>query len=663
MTPISLATELERALGRLRLIPSGCEILDGSERIIVEPRVMQVLVALAQAEGAVVSRQTLIITCWDGRAVSEDAINRALSRIRQLAQTTGAFNLRTVRKVGYRLDVATRSEALPDISVSKLIQDKAPDQKGRRRPIGLWVGIGLIIVFSIMIWWMTGGFPRESHIVRINVSDITVAGEQSAAQAADLRARLEDTLSRIRDVRLIEGPHSGADAEYQLTGALSGPAVSPEITLRLSRLKDHNRVWTSHFIERPGMPLTSSQQAVAAAAQYVTLILKTDPGTSASASSAAPPEIAGKVTAARQTLAQAHDARSHRDWDRFKALMYDVDRRADDVLAQAPRNAGALMLKYQLLALPRYPRTGEDQVRFAKRLSQAEAYLAQAVEAAPDDPEVLSAAAQAAVVRQDWAASDRFFTRALAIDPNAPDANLWYGYYLGLMNRCSEGLDYARKAAALVPNDAWRQLAVPRLLLCDGKTKAAGELYAAALKREPGNVFILREVYMMRLAQRDAKALLALNDYMHGLWQGRPPQPVASLMARIAAGAEMLNGKPAAYDQLLQADLKALDQPINETAGFGPTVGDSLFRLGLEYAEAGNGEAATGCFMRAVNEGALPLPWALPYGAIPIPSLTTQRADYKALWKSTPQLNELTRQRKANRSLLRVVGFGANSGA
>lgn len=663
MTPISLATEPERALGRLRLIPSGCEIVDESERIIVEPRVMQVLVALAQAEGEVVSRQTLVLTCWDGRAVSEDAINRVLSRIRQLAQTTGAFSLRTVRKVGYRLDVATRSEALPDLSVSEVIQDKSPDQKERQRPTRLWVGIGLIIAVSVISWWMTGRITHESQVVHVSVSDITVAGEQSAAQAADLRARLEDTLSRIRDVQLIEGPHSGTDAEYQLTGALSGPAASPEITLRLSRLKDRNRVWTSHFIERPGMPLTSSQQAVAAAAQYVTLILKADPGTGANPSPAAPPEIAGKVTAARQTLAQAHDARSHRDWDRFKVLMDDVDRQADDVLAQAPRNAGALMIKYQLLALPRYPRTDEDQVRFAKRMSQAEAYLAQAVEAAPDDPEVLSAAAQAAVVRQDWAAGDRFFTRALAIDPNAPDANLWYGYYLGLMNRCSEGLVFARKAAALVPNDPWRQLAVPRLLLCDGKTKAADKLYVAALKREPGNVFILREVYIMRLAQRDAKALLALNDYMHGLWHGRPPQPVASLMARIAAAAEMLNGKPSAYDLLLQADLKALGQPISETAGFGPTVGDSLFRLGLEYAEAGNGETATACFTRAVNEGALPLPWALPYGAIPIPSSTTQRADYRALWKSTPQLNELTQQRKANRSWLRAIGFGANSGA
>jgi Tfp pilus assembly protein PilF len=66
---------------------------------------MQVLVALAGADGAVVSREDLISRCWDGRIVGENAINRVISRVRSLGATLGdgAFRIETINKVGYRL--------------------------------------------------------------------------------------------------------------------------------------------------------------------------------------------------------------------------------------------------------------------------------------------------------------------------------------------------------------------------------------------------------------------------------------------------------------------------------------------------------------------------------------------------------------------------------
>jgi hypothetical protein len=55
---------------------------------------MQVLVALAQAQGAVVSRDSLIARCWEGGYVGEDAINRAIWRLRKLAESGGDFAVR-----------------------------------------------------------------------------------------------------------------------------------------------------------------------------------------------------------------------------------------------------------------------------------------------------------------------------------------------------------------------------------------------------------------------------------------------------------------------------------------------------------------------------------------------------------------------------------------
>ena len=66
---------------------------------------MQVLVALAGANGEILSRDDLIQACWEGRIVSENAIDRVISKLRRLAETVagGSFHIETITKVGYRL--------------------------------------------------------------------------------------------------------------------------------------------------------------------------------------------------------------------------------------------------------------------------------------------------------------------------------------------------------------------------------------------------------------------------------------------------------------------------------------------------------------------------------------------------------------------------------
>ncbi len=105
MAPIILAHEERFAIGRTNVIPSVRTVRSADRQEIVEPRVMQVLVALAKAEGAVLSRDDLVAACWDGRIVGDDAINRVMSRLRRLADGIGAhsFVIETVTRVGYRL--------------------------------------------------------------------------------------------------------------------------------------------------------------------------------------------------------------------------------------------------------------------------------------------------------------------------------------------------------------------------------------------------------------------------------------------------------------------------------------------------------------------------------------------------------------------------------
>lgn len=102
---VDLAREQNFSLGEFRVSPSTREVLTPRRSEIVEPRVMQALVRLVRAQGAVVSRDDLVQSCWGGRVVSEDAINRCIAKIRQLAERDGGpwFAIETVPRVGYRL--------------------------------------------------------------------------------------------------------------------------------------------------------------------------------------------------------------------------------------------------------------------------------------------------------------------------------------------------------------------------------------------------------------------------------------------------------------------------------------------------------------------------------------------------------------------------------
>src|SRR5438270_171898 len=102
---IDLAQEADFDLGSLRVRPARCEVAGDGLSQTLQRRVMQVLVALAEARGSVVSHNDLVIRCWRGLSVSDDAIVRCISMLRKLAADypDASFAIETIPGVGYRL--------------------------------------------------------------------------------------------------------------------------------------------------------------------------------------------------------------------------------------------------------------------------------------------------------------------------------------------------------------------------------------------------------------------------------------------------------------------------------------------------------------------------------------------------------------------------------
>lgn len=153
---IDLAHEPDFAIGYLNVHPSTRELSRGDERYVIEPRVMQVLVALHRAGGAVVSKDDLAQSCWEGRVVGEDAINRVLSRLRKVSEGIGkgALHVETVTRVGYRLRY--EGVAVPS-TADVILQDSFTRKPVNRRAI--MAGAGVALIGAAGSWFLYRRFP------------------------------------------------------------------------------------------------------------------------------------------------------------------------------------------------------------------------------------------------------------------------------------------------------------------------------------------------------------------------------------------------------------------------------------------------------------------------------------------------------------------------
>jgi Tol biopolymer transport system component/DNA-binding winged helix-turn-helix (wHTH) protein len=174
---ISLAEEEDFSLGPLRARPAAREVSIGDRVETIEPRVMQVLVILARAAGAVVSREQLIDRCWGGRVVGDDAVNKAIVKVRALAGLSEepAFEIETIPRVGYRLRQCQEntSKAIPVPTASPVVSVKTRSWR--------WMGLAAaaIVIAASAVAALSSYLRREpewivaeSHLPFISTPEI-----------------------------------------------------------------------------------------------------------------------------------------------------------------------------------------------------------------------------------------------------------------------------------------------------------------------------------------------------------------------------------------------------------------------------------------------------------------------------------------------------------
>ena len=158
LTAASLAEQADFRIGSVTVYPSIRIVAAGDRREKVEPRVMQVLIALAQAANEVLTRDELFERCWGGVFVGDDSLNRAVAGVRRIAShlADDSFTIETIPRTGYRLVSEHGPQMLEDDAVA--VDDPIPLASSggisRRWLVagGAAVGLGAALVF-----WTRGG--------------------------------------------------------------------------------------------------------------------------------------------------------------------------------------------------------------------------------------------------------------------------------------------------------------------------------------------------------------------------------------------------------------------------------------------------------------------------------------------------------------------------
>ena len=188
---IDLGQEQDFQLGELTVRPSLRQVADRAGRSeVVEPRVMQVLVALARASGDILTREALTVLCWEGRIVGEDAINRVMSRLRRLTQGIGdgSFRIETITKVGYRLvlcgsDVAEQPETAP--SDTKQRAAFLPPTRRFVLGAGLLASLGTIGTYAVL-WGRNNKhvpLPEAARMMDLGQAALCKCNAEGASEA------------------------------------------------------------------------------------------------------------------------------------------------------------------------------------------------------------------------------------------------------------------------------------------------------------------------------------------------------------------------------------------------------------------------------------------------------------------------------------------------
>ena len=270
-----IANTAERLnVGEWLLDPATNEISRGDERVHLEPKAVDLLIALASRANQVVSREELLSQVWSGVVVGDDVLTQGIIKLRKaLGDTSGEPRyIQTIPKRGYRLVAAVNRPRGKPASPGSL----------RRY---YWIAGACVLAVAVLLGLWLYVVEENSPLAMISADAIKAARIDASPKitvysfkeiAGDARqsllargftSRLITDLGRLPDVRVITLPAQSVQAaaqgesgrgSYVVAGDVQSSAGKIRLYVRLVDAASGESLWSEQY-DRPYSDLLALQ--------------------------------------------------------------------------------------------------------------------------------------------------------------------------------------------------------------------------------------------------------------------------------------------------------------------------------------------------------------------------------------------------------------------
>lgn len=464
--PVDLSNEADFSFGRMQVRPSLREVTLANRRENLEPRVMQVLVALAHKRGETVSRDELLRRCWEGRAVGDDAMNRCISRLRKLADE-GGFAIEAIPRIGYRLSEDLPAPPIPD----------APKRWYRRRAVlPVAIALSALLLAGFLLWPTPAKLPvHAAPPERVAVLPFEALSVDKDAQLFG-KAVAEQIVAVLNDSQVLAiAPKRGgaAAADYVLDGSVRRDAAGLHATVHISRTATGATLWTGQFDQETDDPATLQMRIASHAVDQMAAALKARRSDRTLNDAA----LAAYLAAQENARIGGREA---------TMIRHDMMRK---VVAQVPGfSLGHSGLALSAAQLSLFVAPGDS----VPLRDEARREAKRALDIDPTNGEAYLALS---ILAESLAEEETLCRKGLAVEPDEPTLNSNLSALLGTVGRTEEALALQQRAAILAPLSSRKASALATLQALTGHLAAAVATAERAFAQTPN----LTSVWSTRL--------------------------------------------------------------------------------------------------------------------------------------------------------------------
>lgn len=276
--------------------PAANELTRNGESVRLEPKVMEVLVFLADRAGQVVSREALLAALWPGVIVGDAALSQAVIKLRKALcdSARSPAYIETISKRGYRL--VARVEGLAGAGAAP---DESRPTTANELPVAVqpgisraWVVAGTLLAIAILVVTIARYRSSESDedalLAQLPSIDERLAQRSTALPAvaimpfealaedreqvylaAGMTADLTTDLSRLSGVRVVGVPGTAgatpaaADARYVVSGSVQVISGTLKVNVRLVDNRSGQQLWAERYDRPLGDPFALNEDIIA----------------------------------------------------------------------------------------------------------------------------------------------------------------------------------------------------------------------------------------------------------------------------------------------------------------------------------------------------------------------------------------------------------------